>query len=1056
MFPVPQHLPRAGGHHSSSESTLSHPAEDEPAPSPVLDLLQPLLQPVNASGPSRWNTAQVRGVREALEKAVKDNKAQTHELLVNNFPSVSSHIQLGASLKADYAVVKEKIEELEKQIDPSDPHTSFLPPLLSLLNKHFTSSSARTTSQGYIRTLKALSRHVERLRKLEEAVWAGQGADEWVVEELKGAKGFELESGDDGLKGTKMVTHMQAKESLLRSMITDQLTDGFNHAVALSTATGTDHGVTITVRRSQPLQQPRTSRPVHLSSSQPAPYPLSQLYTALSELSLLPSLLQTLQTRLLRDIITPLVSSQWRTVRSSTDELSSLRMEKSAGRLPEEVLEEVKGVLEFISSTILPSGSVPTVRETFISQITSSTFQTLLAHLILPSIPSSLSTLPPWISTLQHAVDAETLLLEDQPGVIIPFFQEKAGTEWAQQRRYGLADAVRRLVLKGWGGWEGVEKQKDREVKVWVEVEVSDDEESGWGLDDDKETKGGVVNGKGVEAVAKNGGADNGEVGGDADASMEGDGWGFDEGEPSKPPAQSVIPPAPEVAAEPEEEADGWDLDPSPVQSPPAAPSPPKPTAAPAKPVREARRLGKRVAKKSKEEEHDPWGSGSEWDGSTSAAQEVAVDPAPLPVPEIVTPVEAPKPAKPVREARRLGKKVAKRSKEEEHDPWGSGSEVSSVGAGAQNGHRVVSPPPPAHPAPIVKADDRAAPAPVDDGWGWDDDAQPQAASAPAPPSPKKRKRKELREEKKVVKDKFLVSTACEDLLGLAREVLGEVQELQNTSYPSPSFDSRLTVPVLLHTVTEIFDLYRAILPAHFSKQLEDVPALAMQAYNDANYLASALSTLTIPEASASDIDLADESTRLSALGEHIYEALLETQKAGIDGTLDDLRGLEGTGEDKTFKKCEKSLQGVVHSLESLAKILKPVLSQATRLEILGYLVTHLISRMSEAVLSIGDITEIESNRLTELLRLVYPLENLFGGEGGVVEHVRGWLKFCYIAEILQANLVDITYLLDQGALVDFTVEELVGLVRALFASSDKRDGVVERVEREGTGAASA
>jgi hypothetical protein len=48
---------------------------------------------------------------------------------------------------------------------------------------------------------------------------------------------------------------------------------------------------------------------------------------------------------------------------------------------------------------------------------------------------------------------------------------------------------------------------------------------------------------------------------------------------------------------------------------------------------------------------------------------------------------------------------------------------------------------------------------------------------------------------------------------------------------------------------------------------------------------------------------------------------------------------------------------------------------------------------------------------------------------------------------------VDITYLFDTGALVDFSTAELVGLVRALFADSEKRDAAIERIERGTTGA---
>ena len=46
------------------------------------------------------------------------------------------------------------------------------------------------------------------------------------------------------------------------------------------------------------------------------------------------------------------------------------------------------------------------------------------------------------------------------------------------------------------------------------------------------------------------------------------------------------------------------------------------------------------------------------------------------------------------------------------------------------------------------------------------------------------------------------------------------------------------------------------------------------------------------------------------------------------------------------------------------------------------------------------------------------------------------------------ASLVDILYLFDSGALIDFTTDELVNLIRALFADSEKRDKAIERVER--------
>lgn len=43
---------------------------------------------------------------------------------------------------------------------------------------------------------------------------------------------------------------------------------------------------------------------------------------------------------------------------------------------------------------------------------------------------------------------------------------------------------------------------------------------------------------------------------------------------------------------------------------------------------------------------------------------------------------------------------------------------------------------------------------------------------------------------------------------------------------------------------------------------------------------------------------------------------------------------------------------------------------------------------------------------------------------------------------------MDILYLFDSGALIDFSTDELVSLIRALFADSEKRDNAIERIEQ--------
>ena len=48
--------------------------------------------------------------------------------------------------------------------------------------------------------------------------------------------------------------------------------------------------------------------------------------------------------------------------------------------------------------------------------------------------------------------------------------------------------------------------------------------------------------------------------------------------------------------------------------------------------------------------------------------------------------------------------------------------------------------------------------------------------------------------------------------------------------------------------------------------------------------------------------------------------------------------------------------------------------------------------------------------------------------------------------KLQEASLADITYLFEQGALVDFEVDELVNLVRGLFADTALRTNTINKI----------
>ncbi|WWC67147.1 uncharacterized protein I206_101054 [Kwoniella pini CBS 10737] len=998
MFPVPQHLPRTGAEGLSSEISEKDP---------VLDLLQPLI---NNGESSKFTGNQVKGVRESLQKAVDDNKAQTHRLLTDNFPSISSQIQLSTSLHSHLSSVRDKVSSLEAEIDHSDSQTSFLPPLIGSLNRHFSATSSLSAAQAHIHSIKSLSRRTERIKKLEEYIWSGRSADKWVLDESSGDHGYSISEddteGEEILRGTRIIQAIQAKEALLKSMISDQLSEGFNAAISFSHPTNKRvQGTALFLQNEVTLQHPRTTPPPQLKSAASPHYPLSELYSALSQQGLLGQLLTSLSSRIQKDIIHPIVTSSHRVSLSSADRLSILRLEATTSTTAYTILEDIKTTLNFIFNTILPPSVDLPERRTFVSSLTNSVFQSILNSLILPTLPQNLSELPDWLNTLQQAVEVESIF-SGADRIIKHFFETEAGTSWAQRRRYAVSDEVRQLILSGWGGWESTEKEQDKEVVQYVEVEIEDNhaayslesqdismkdvngaEDFGWGFEEPTS--------KSIDDTSQKASSSHGQIAQNEDVSMEDDGWGFDGSiEPVAGPSSSSKPPP--ISDSRKTEEDGWDLDPTPaiIQPEPTA-IVAAPPLKPAKPAREAKRLGKKVAKVKREDEYDPWASpdpGEESQKSVNGKQY------PVP-PSIIT------------------------------------EDVSLLQAVKKNT--------------------------ADDGWGWEDDPTPAPVNTTVAPQPlpdvieppRPLIRKEMREEKVTVNERYLVSTSCDTLSNIAKSLIAEIEQIQSSEFPSPSFATSILEPILFEGIKEVFILYRAFLPTHFSKQLNDVPSIAMQAFNDSIYLSSLVHQLQIPFAGQGFLE--EEANRLIDLSEHIFENHLSIQRDYILEQLNEMDEMQNTNDDKVYKKDEKVIKEICHNLESLDRLIKPILPLSKYIEFISYLSKILIDKLNLFILEMIDITEIESNRIKELFKLIIiSIENIFKkNQGGVIRYIGGnWLKFCYISEILQASLIDITYLIDSGSLIDFTSNELINLVKGLFANSEKRDIVIEKIENDGLG----
>jgi centromere/kinetochore protein ZW10 len=63
--------------------------------------------------------------------------------------------------------------------------------------------------------------------------------------------------------------------------------------------------------------------------------------------------------------------------------------------------------------------------------------------------------------------------------------------------------------------------------------------------------------------------------------------------------------------------------------------------------------------------------------------------------------------------------------------------------------------------------------------------------------------------------------------------------------------------------------------------------------------------------------------------------------------------------------------------------------------------------------------------------------------------YVPSWLRFQYLVNILESSLADIKFLWLEGELgLEFSVEEVIDLIEALFAESDHRRRAISEIRR--------
>ncbi|KAK3677653.1 ribosome biogenesis protein ytm1 [Recurvomyces mirabilis] len=347
------------------------------------------------------------------------------------------------------------------------------------------------------------------------------------------------------------------------------------------------------------------------------------------------------------------------------------------------------------------------------------------------------------------------------------------------------------------------------------------------------------------------------------------------------------------------------------------------------------------------------------------------------------------------------------------------------------------------------------------EAWGWGDDEQqsssPEQVKKPAPSGPntldgRNQRSAPTKEREMTLRETFTVTAVPDGVLELIQHIIHDAQTLadpaDHDSPIAPAATALYTIPTLALAI------YRATAPTAYSR----LPTGNMLVYNDASHLSSKLRDWQASEPPESRLRLDNDVKALETFAKRAYSSEMESQRTILRDLLDGAQGFSSVTNPPFKQESEDAVEQTVHRLREVQRQWKDVLSDGALLQSLGSLLSTITTKMITEICELGDIGAEDSHQLRALMDRVSEAKDIFlqqreGGEPADMTFIYcpNWLKFQYLAEILESSLADIKYLWNEGELsLEFEAEEVMELIEGLFADSDIRRRAINEIRRSG------
>ena len=307
----------------------------------------------------------------------------------------------------------------------------------------------------------------------------------------------------------------------------------------------------------------------------------------------------------------------------------------------------------------------------------------------------------------------------------------------------------------------------------------------------------------------------------------------------------------------------------------------------------------------------------------------------------------------------------------------------------------------------------------------------------------------------------------------------------------------------LYQTARQVLDLYRAIVPVRYGKEIAQVPRTAAIFYSDCVFLAHHCHSLGLlyrdkfPEGTSSSASsnnnsinsdlrrvciFVDKVPLFRDMADRCMKEMLDRQSHQIQELVHPRipllsKALRSTEIVAEWADAETALNAALYHLQHLAQQWKPVLAQRMFHSTLGYLAHVLFTLFLEPVLAAPDLSTDACefvhdlfgkalDRVQTLLQVSSSASQSSTGAGaasfssswngnkeeeddGVVAMVPTWNRFKAVGQFMDMTLNDVEVALSQGVFASVTGQELSRLLMAAHDESPRRQELLKLIKQQ-------